>query len=203
MTLTNTTTRATTDECKHCNTSIETFYAPGYCSEYCFYASKGGNVLETNVTNDHKFCSTCFRKIKSVSRPGNVRVHTPPADHPGATAQDKNLFIGWQYPTPNMEIAEASIGGSDGDRLVRPERLGYTRWSCCCGNVDPGERDGILEDIELDTIVANLYRSLQDCYDRGAIDHAPDWAELQAALREEWRDWAYAAGRALHVGPDD
>lgn len=194
--------QTTTEECKHCHEPIDVFYAPGYCSKACYYRFKGANVLE-EIQRDHKFCATCFRQIKTVARPDGVEVRTDPVEHEAAVNEEKNLFIGWQYATKHMEVAEDDLGGINTnpeghDRLIAPSQVDFTRWSCICGNVDPSNRDEIIEAVEVDEIVPQLYYCLEALHTQGTIDVTPEWSELRSALRDQWRDWEYCIGRTLN-----
>jgi hypothetical protein len=170
---------AETNTCEHCETEYPAHtQVRGFCSVGCFYRHKGANILD-EIRRDHRLCATCFRQIKTVM---------PPAKDAPECA------IGQQYQT------EHTVWGVDdvGSDAYRP--LDRQRWSCECGTVDPSERDDIIEQVELDDngIVGDLLQTLRFLERSGAIDRRPSKQRLFEALREEWRDWEYAIGRALY-----
>lgn len=186
-----------TDECEYCGEEFAIIAAVegNYCSTGCFYREKGERVLN-QIKSDHRICATCFRRIKEVEYPpGDISVAVPTPDPPhgdGDTDGVKDVLIGYQYPTPSTEFA---IDDTSTDAYRVQERR---RWSCECGTVDPSERDDILEDVEIEAIVPNLLQTLRFLERSGAIQQRPQKDRLFEALREEWRDWAFAIGRALY-----
>lgn len=170
-----------TDECAHpeCDTSftVDRAIDGSYCSDDCRLQHRGVKALNA-VKNDHRWCATCFRRIKTISK--------PPSGYP-------DFVIGYQYPTEHMVVAEDARGG-DGE----PPRLEFTRWSCQCGNVDMSHRDEIIEDVEIEGIVFNLLTCLRELEADGPLEERADKDRLFDALRERWRDWPYAIGYALY-----
>jgi len=183
-------------ECAHC----ETWRNPNgdvkgsYCSRDCWLRSKGQNVL-TELQHDHTICATCFRVIKEIECPPEgtvVNIPTPDAPHNHGDADGvKNVLIGYQYETPATERA---VDDFSTDPYRVQER---TRWSCECGNVDPNERDDILEEIDLDETIIRLLQRLRERYEMDQLPNQPSKQRLFDALREEWRDWEYAIGSAV------
>jgi len=169
-----------TETCNHddCETTFAVEHAirGNYCSAGCFYRQKGANVL-ARIRQDHRLCATCFRQIKTV---------TPPPKRAPECA------IGTQHQT------EHTVWGVDDVSDDPYVTLDRQRWSCECGAVDPSERDAILEDVEIEAAVPNLLRTLHFLDRSGQIDRRPSKERLFNALREAWRDWEYAIGRALY-----
>lgn len=172
-----------------------------YCSADCFYRHKGRKAI-SEIKRNHKWCATCFRPVKSVLPPDE--------DCP-------DFAIGWQFPTEHTTHAEheatrsqhaVAADGSvqrqrpDVDDAQPADRVPYTRWSCECGNVDLSERDELLEMVEIKADRVGLVRTLLYClYDLhadGVFERPPDRDRLFDAIRENYADWEYAAGRALH-----
>lgn len=176
--------------CSHCNEEYNDVekVEGSFCSHQCYYRNKGQKAL-SQIESDHRWCATCFREVKTTWKPSKKLV-IGPADH----EQDvhyKDVLIGYQHPTENMVWATDDTGEG-------AERREYQRWGCRCGNIDLSSRDEILEAVEIDQLVARLYWCLDSFASKDALDASPDKDELFDALREEWRDWEYAIGRALY-----
>ena len=186
----------------------------GYCSTDCLQRDKGAGVLR-KIVHDHRWCATCFRPIKEVTQPpnrwvedkaskvqaaldagaelesvgGDLTLDATACESTRPTATD--AVVGTQHQTEHTVWATDDIGERLGDRRLRQ------RWACECGNIDPSHRDEILEDVELDQLVARLFRCLEDLEAEGTIHRRPDKNALFSSLREAWRDWELAVGRAL------
>lgn len=183
-------------ECNHCgqwrnpNADVK----GQYCCSDCWLRSKGQNVL-SELCHDHTICATCFRVIKEVERPpAGTTVSIPKPDAPHGLGDGdgvENVLIGFQYMTPSTEMAVDDFS-TDPYRIDERQR-----WSCECGNVDPAERDDILEGVELEETIVRLLRRLEERYEMDHLPNRPDKDRLFNALREEWRDWEYAIGRAV------
>lgn len=164
-----------------------------FCSGTCWYRHKGRKILD-QIESDHRWCATCFRQIKTVLKPpisDSIDVEGP--DHAGRVdTGPKDVLVGWQFAT------EHTTWGLDDVADDEYRTLDRQRWSCECGNVDPSERDDILEDVEIDVVLQNLYYCLQGMAETGALTDAPDWSRMRDAAREHWRDWEYVIGHALY-----
>jgi hypothetical protein len=186
----------------------------GFCSMGCLHRNKGAGVLR-KIRFDHRWCATCFRPIKEVSRPpnrwvenkaskvqaaldagaefkavgGDLTLDASACESARPTAVD--AVIGTQYQTEHTVWATDDVGEGLGNRRLRQ------RWACECGNIDPSHRDQTLEDVELDQLVARLFWCLEDLEAEGTIHRRPDKGALFSSLREAWRDWELAVGRAL------
>lgn len=185
-----------TDECA-CDSCDHEFVVDlaikgSYCSLDCFYRDKGAAALR-QIRHDHQWCATCFRRIKTVEAPPDgVYLDIKGPDHEGAADDVRNVIVGYQYRTEHTTWGTDDFSDDDHCRIERQ------RWSCECGNVDPSERDDILEEIELETIVASLFRCLEALAEKGALQNDPSWSRYKSALRDHWRDWEFAVGRALY-----
>jgi hypothetical protein len=142
----------------------------------CYLRQKGENALN-RVEADHTFCATCFRRIKEIEKP-------PDDTH--------ECVVGFQYPTPHMELAVDDFS----DDPYRP--LERTRWGCECGNVDPGERDDILDAVDLQTTITSLLHCLQALAAKDTLARSPSWPRMREAIRDHGRDWEYVVGAALY-----
>ena len=181
--------------CEHCGDGVheDATVKGSFCSEACWYRHKGHRALD-QIASDHRWCATCFRQIKTVIRPPDSKsVDVEGPIHEGRTdAGPKDVLVGWQFQT------EHTAWGLDDVSDDEYRTLDRQRWSCKCGNVDPSARDDILEGVEIETIVTDLLRCLTHLAAHGGLSREPDPDRLFAALREHWRDWEYAIGRALY-----
>lgn len=173
-------------ECDHCGgpRAPETSVRGSYCSAECFYRAKGANAL-SEISRDHRWCATCFRQIKEVETPPDYVIDS-------LGEETSQAVTGTQYATPDAVEAVDDFS-EDPYRTLERSRI-----ACRCGNVDPSERDDILEDVELESIIPSLVRCLRIFEREGKVAHRPDTERLFAALREHWRDWEFAIGRALY-----
>jgi len=180
--------------CGHCDNwrNPDASVEGSFCSEYCYYASKGQKSLN-RIKSDHTRCATCFRRVKTIERPpeGDSVIVEPPA-YDGAIDDVRDVLVGYQYQT------EHTVWGVDDFGSDAVPALKRQRWSCECGNVDPRKRDGILERVALGETIHRCFDCLVDCYKTGAIENAPDADRFQTALQREGVDWPYAIGRALY-----
>lgn len=98
-----------TYECAQCGgpRAPETSVAGSFCSTDCHEAHRREKAAEKvldRVVHSHKFCATCFRRLKFVYRP----------DHPDLP----DFFRGYQHRTDNAELGEISRPARD---VIEPE----------------------------------------------------------------------------------
>jgi hypothetical protein len=121
---------------------------------------------------------------------------TGPPAHAGREHEEyRDCLVGYQYATPDATTGVDEFSTDDRNLATRVER---TRLSCVCGTVDPSDRHEVLRDIDSEATVTSLWSCLVSLEAEGALDRRPSKDRYFAALREEWRDWEYAAGRALY-----
>jgi hypothetical protein len=94
----------------------------GYCSEDCKIRAKATDVLDT-IQSDHRFCSSCYRPIKTVFRPD---------DNVTPELRKKALLI-----------RESFIGFED---LTRYAEQGSYGVECTCGNLQHYHAEELLRD---------------------------------------------------------
>jgi hypothetical protein len=206
--------QSTTDDCKECGDTITDYYSPGYCSRRCYYEHRGRRALK-KVTHDHKFCATCFARLKRVDEPTeawkNERggYQNTVINHGGALTNVDDLgivldatdasqrkptsvdsVIGHEHHTPN------TTEGVDGEETSTGE-LTYTRVSCTCGNVDPSEEIDELREIHAKRTLINVYNRLLELHDSGDVSNRIDRDAYLEAYKEE-RSIPYAVGVGLH-----
>lgn len=192
-----------------------------FCSLDCFYRDKGRTALN-QIESDHRFCATCFRQVKTTSEPsedwtdrgaspmdaalangavlanadGEITLDATECSDARPTATDS--AVGYQYPTENTTFVVDTADATG------PYRHLTRTWGCRCGNVDLGERHGVLEDVEIDTMLPSLWRCLVTLVEAGAIgsDDVDVNAQLKERLlrgaREHWRDWEFTIGYTLY-----
>lgn len=176
-------------ECNHCTHVIapDCFYAPGYCSRYCYHAHQGRKVL-TNIRDDHKFCFTCFKQLKTLER---------------ARSRDPDVFTGYQYPTEHARRGLVDRYPAD-SRIDIPDHADYTRIGivCECGQTHHRSRESVIQETSFRDIVESLYYALHHFKQNGRHDYEITIQGLADALRAQsgiqgW-DFELAVGHAIH-----
>lgn len=209
-----------TYECDHCQTAtaVSALVAGSYCSSDCYYRAKGARLL-SKIKSDHRFCATCFKQLKEIDRPpeqwidDHMSLIETALDH-GASFSNQGGELVLDYTDcdadTNRTAADAVTGFEShtehGDQAsVRREAEPDTRiyehdhqWGCVCGNIDSHRRDEILERVEREEVVVDLWTTLHTLSRDGVIEQRPDRDRLFEALRNHWRDWEYAIGRAVY-----
>lgn len=171
-------------ECTYCSgeRTPHSSVKGSYCSLACYYRQKGQKAL-ARIQSHHAWCATCFKPVKEIE---------PPTEYVLQAVECDDALVGYQYQTEHTDR------GVDEADLDQWRRLVFTRWSCECGTIDPGDRHEWLSEIDTAETIASLYTCLQDLEATGALDHRPDKTLLFEALREEWTDWEYAIGKCLY-----
>lgn len=161
-----------------------------FCSERCLYRHKGEKALR-QIRSDHRFCATCFRRLKTVSRPADSRL-----EDAGLSRLTREAFVGYQYRT---EHATDGVDEVAAEERPSDRRLAYSRTSCECGTVDPSDRHEVLRQLDPKQTVQSLWRCLVELERDGTLTHRPSRGAYLEALRKTDLDWSYAIGRALHA----
>lgn len=171
-----------------------------YCSEGCSLRDGGQNLLQ-HLQCDHRFCHSCFRRLKEIER--------PPMDAP-------EFVIGWQHRTTAARLGQLErnrhrITDEDGayrggwrtaadapaDRAVRTGTI------CQCGATD--HRDDYQRETHLVSIrnaTERLLKTLEQLGREGQHDAIIDAVALARTVRQCAEsggdiDWALAVGRGL------
>lgn len=203
------TTETTTAECKACETPIDRFYTPGYCSATCYYRHQGAKAVR-HIEHDHTRCATCFRPVKSLEPPPeHTSVTVPPAEHDGAPQHTSDVLIGYQYPTEYTEVAVDERTRNGGDRPR--DRLPHTRWACSCGAVDTRHHYRELAAVDPRKTLRNFAMVLDELSRTDAVGGAFDLDRFRTHVADhylltdtvgiagrDWFGWADLAGRALY-----
>lgn len=215
----------TSYECSFCDSAYESHdpVAGSYCSLECYYRDKGEGVLH-DIQQDHRFCSTCFRQVKTVEHPpdqwledassilktaldagaeivgreGQLTLDATDAETKRSTAADS--VVGFQYPTEFTTFGEDLTPEERRRRLEdqpTANRSMRGTWGCECGAVDLADHDRTLELVEGHFVFLNLLRCLLTYYREGAIEQRPSKDRLFDAFREHGREFDLAIGEAL------
>lgn len=192
--------------------------AGSFCSQDCHLRSKGEGAL-AQIDSDHRFCSTCYRQVKTVERPPDAWVEDATsmiqaALDAGATVTqyDGHLaldatdaatrrrtagesVIGYQYPTESARPAEDIRPVQGTDRIERTQTRGV--YGCECGAIDLRKHDGTLASIEGADMVFNLAACLRHLHAEGALQRQARVGPLVDALLES-KDLSLAVGASLY-----
>lgn len=126
--------------CGHCggaHTPAETV-AGSFCSTGCHRghqrAKRAGEFFR-ELEQDHRFCATCGRQLKTTNKPPR-QVVIPPSLHDADWGNASDVLVGYQYRTPHAETGEISLDvDDDADRPIVED--GVAKGTvCCCGNTD-------------------------------------------------------------------
>ena len=164
------TTESPQQTCKCCEESYEHGLQPGYCSLECYHKHKGENVLR-QISNDHRFCSSCFRRQKSIEKPPEWFLK----DRPYSIRES---IVGFEYYT---------------EHVSKDHGFSY----CECGNVDHYATNKILQDIEPQVVIKNLGVLLAEYYNEGQLGSKPDFKTFTETLLES-ENHALAIGKAIY-----
>lgn len=199
-----------------------------YCSQACADRDRGQGLINTLVTN-HRFCGTCFARLKHVDSPtedwrrkkqepveiaaeqggrmiheddGSLRFDATPADL--EMLCDPDSVTGFQHLTENASLGllhkETPEGMPDGTRVG----------VICgvCGNASLNEEHAFLRTQNVTAVVEQFTAAAQVSFEKGDAEHALDEARFKLELRDHYKetgelDVALAAGRALHAASGD
>jgi len=209
-----TTTDTPTGTCFNCGDEYE---LPGHgecCSSRCHYQYRGDKALNL-LRHNHCVCPSCGEVLKEVSPPSNDWKHRKGSptqvalDH-GATLDkqdgqqvldctevsdvqrtDVESVVGFQHRTPAAVTVEQTH-----HRDAYQELVG-TGTGCECGTTDLFQEDEAIQDIELETVLANYVKRFWAFYDEGQLDQRLDKDAFFEAFRE-YRDLKTAVGIGLH-----
>lgn len=159
-----------------------------YCSPDCQNRDQGRRLLNL-LRHDHRYCFTCFRKLKDVEDvPEWRRRRIDPVTESAVT--------GYQSHTEHARLG-----------LVAEPRQGYgftTRLGtvCECGNANTREREDLLREADIKSVVRSLHSSLVELRQEGQHDHHLDFHTLVRELRQDVAgpgglEFARAVGAAI------
>lgn len=186
------TTTSETASCSHPNCA-ESYPlsedVDGHCSQQCVQRHRGQRLLNL-VKHDHRFCFTCFARLKEIEAiPDEVRRDMEPVVESAAT--------GFQYRTEHGHLGEVARRR---DEYGFETRVGTI---CECGNANTREREAIIRELSsIKTTALQLHRALTALRREGQHGKDIDLLALAKALREQDEagdDWDFqlAVGRAV------
>lgn len=207
--------QASTDECKHCDDEIDTYYAPGYCSEACYHKHQADKALDV-VRQDHTLCATCLSPLKEVEPPSDDwnhehGSHTQVALKHGAEYHNVDdigisldvtecyranptsvdSVIGYQYRKPTAETVIKEIDGPD-----KYTRIKQTGTGCSCGQTNPSVSDNDLKDTDPARILSNYVKMFRYLKRTDQANYDLD-KDVFFETFKETRDWDLALGKAI------
>lgn len=215
-----------TYQCETCGgqTPAHAIVAGSFCSTECYARHRGQKLLNI-LEHDHRFCFTCFARLKTTERPSEQwtmdkasRVKSA-LDQGGEFAPgprgrlvldatrceynktvDIQQIIGFQYGT--KDATRGVIEDQIDDYLVI-EREGLI---CTCGNTHHRNRETVIQHSDIKVVARNLLHSLEVLRREGVHDKHIDPHRLIQSLRDQvgndegdgW-DFALAVGHAIQT----
>jgi len=169
-------------DCEFCGESFEIGYNAEYCSKECVHKSRGESVLNI-IKHDHRFCFSCFTKIKEVERPTDEQLRQIEGQH------SADAVIGFQYKEPEADIGEITAKADTIDTVVTGIVCGN------CGTTD--HRDSFQRDLSVKQAAKRLRERVKETREEG--QHSFDFSTeaFVEAWNESGGDWEYALGVAL------
>lgn len=164
--------------CGHCGRWVnpEKTIAGSYCSHECYYSDRGESAL-TNLEDDHKYCRSCFARVKDVEEPPE---------------ELDDYIVGFQYGTEHARRVSKEYERAPTAKGILKRRIG-----CACGNTELGEYDAAVAEADLERTLVSLVDALRDKYHEGRLDEKVDWRRLFEAYREH-ESIEYAVGVGLY-----
>lgn len=142
-----------------------------YCTTGCFYRDKGENIRQ-KIRQDHRFCATCFRVRKEITKPPETFLRS-------RAVLIRDTIIGFETATECLNYGH-----------------GLT-W-CACGSIDHDGDYDWLREMELRTAATNAIALLCQLEEEGQLSQRPDPQRLRRTLRQSGLDWDLAFGKALY-----
>lgn len=193
-------------ECSHCGGPRRpaTSVRGSFCSSECYRShrrQKQAEAILEPIRKNHRFCATCFGRLKEVERPEGASCVVGPSSHDD-WGDAADVFVGWQYLTETAEVGEISRhadGDRDGDREVPIVEDGVvTGTICSCGATD--HRDvspTIRATVDDDVLVRQLAAAAETRRHDGAHDVDYDLEVLEDAIAEDGVDVQEALASAV------
>lgn len=193
--------------------------AGSFCSTTCLARHQGQKLLN-KLESDHRFCYTCFSRLKTIDEPTDDWKHEKTSRVKSALDQggtfiagdngqlvlnatqceysktiDIQQVIGFQYGT---EHATTGVVEDKVDDYIVIERRGLI---CRCGNIHHANREAAIQHSDIRTVARNFIHSLYLLHEGVVHDKHIDASRLVAELKdqvgaEDW-DFALAVGHAI------
>ena len=166
-----------------------------YCSHECSLRAEGRRLLNV-LKHDHRYCYTCFRRLKDTENaaPKWRRERLGPVTEAAVTAI--------QFRTEHARTGEVLRRTPAG--IPDDTRLGTV---CECGNASLQEREAVIRSLDIRGVASNLLEALAVVHQEGQTSERvaplPLVRALQAQVRagREW-DFPLAVGLALEARHD-
>lgn len=190
-------------ECTRCENEYDYYegYSGDHCSSECYYHDEAADIV-TQLRYDHRYCATCYRKLKDVYPPGrkatsSLVVYDDAADSPG---DDDYAFmkedvpdcaIGRAYPRPHTVRAQAETlrpNHYDPDPDPVAVDLGRMRSTCKCGVTHHSTIERPITKDEAIEAAKHLSDAVDDLYRTGDHDHDHDRETLLYRVGEQKTD---------------
>jgi len=154
-----------TYECSYCDGDRRpsTSVAGSFCSIECHRAHKRAKRVDEIMElleQDHRFCKTCGRQLKTVDKPATASLVIGPSQHQ-EWDYAKDVLVGWQYRTEHSETGEISMDvDEEGDRPIVRDGVA-TGTVCRCGNTAHQHAEEALRDRFPFTSAHYVYRAIR------------------------------------------
>lgn len=161
--------------CEHCDANITPAEAitPNasneFCDLECYYRHKGQNVLR-QISQDHRWCSSCFSRRKTIEKPPEWFLEDRPIPI-------RDAIVGFEYYTSVVQKAHG---------------FAY----CECGNVEHFSENAFLRDLDPNTAIKNLGTLLGTYYNENQIPEKPAVKELVETIQTQ-EDYTLAIGKSV------
>lgn len=149
-----------------------------YCSAECYFRHRGHKALK-NLEKDHRFCRTCFGRVKEIEDPPEG------LDVP-------EFVVGYQYGTPRATTAAREYDRDGLPPLIR-QRLG-----CRCGATDLRKFDPALATVDPEETIGNLVVALREKYREDKLPLVDHHRLAEAYDPDDPASLEYAVGVALY-----
>jgi len=197
-----------------------------YCSHECYLRAQGQALLNV-IKHDHRYCYTCFRRLKDVHRPSEEWQDrkTQPVEialDQGAEftsgpdgileldasecvyrkAIDPESVIGFQHWGEHATHGEVRIERPDG--VPDDTRIGLV---CTCGQTNHADRDDIIQGADIKAVVEHLHATLEALGEEGQHSTHVDLDTLVDVLYAQYQhdpgyDFPLAVGIAAEADGD-
>lgn len=178
-----------TYDCTYCDDEFPapTAVAGSFCSTSCHRAhrrEKRVREVFREIEQDHRFCATCGRQLKTVDKP-NTTVVVGPSRHQ-EWDHAKDVLVGYQYRTEHAETGEISLDVDEAaDRPIVEDGVA-TGTVCKCGNTAHQHEEPILQGRFPFTTAYYVARAARVLREEGKHDVRLDlWRLFDAVLKRD------------------
>jgi len=145
-----------------------------YCSRECQLRARGQRLLNI-VQNDHRFCYTCFRKLKEVyDVPAWRRRRMDPVT--------ESVVTGFQHRTQHGDLGERTKRRPG--TLLDDTRIGTI---CECGQTNHRDRENLIQSSSIKSVAHQLHATLEALRDEGQHTSRVSWLSLVDVLYAQYQ----------------